>query len=269
MTHPIVQSAAIIRARNPFFRVVYDPHGAGIPVPALFCADSAILASWSTQQRSVLHDPNTMMLCIALLQQYAWTALSGPIAMYVLTQRVPSLAGETCAIGMANGYPDGLVLRDGGFFTTHADPAQTHPDVRGVLDRDGLRVALRAQIVAHFMPVVEFLQATYGVSAASLWVVVADMTVQYLVQVMGMVAGVDVAQIQHEANALVADPAHPLARRPPRLLVVPDGAGARIFHQRESCCFVYRRPGTPLCRVCPRRSTADQLAALRAYVRGT
>lgn len=266
--HPLHTSLAQVRALSPYFQIATTDVLSGVTIAQLYDLNGVAWRQLQDVQQRELGDVSLNMLVGAVIQSYTWPVLSGPIVCYVMTHRVPVLDATMTAVRIQNDYPELLQLQSSQFFCVADDTAALHPDAIVVPSHDALRATLRQQITAHFAPLVDAICLQTGISAKSLWVRVADASAGVVVRALDMMGGVAPATIHAEAQALVGDADASLYCRRVETTVIAHQPYDRVFHDRVSCCYWYKRPHGGVCMTCPHRTREERVAALTAYVCG-
>lgn len=266
--HPLDKSLAQVRALSPYFQIQLSHTPSGVTIGQLCQIDGAAWGQLQAVQQRELGNVSHNMLVGAVVQSYTWPVLSGPIVCYLLTNRVPVLSAEMTSVRIRNDYPELLEVHSTRFFCLATDLAAQHPDAIVVADRAALRHELRQQITHHFAPLIDALCDATGIAAKSLWVRVADASAGVVVRALDMVGGIAPEAIQEEAQALVGDADALLYCRRVDTTVITHQSCDRVFHDRVSCCYWYKRPSGGLCMTCPQRSRKERVTALTAYVCG-
>jgi len=184
-------------------------------------------------------------------------AYAGGLA-FGAARRVPDLDPASLAVRLhPGGWPQGLALLGDGFACLPDDPSAGHPAVTVVDGEAALAAVLRDRVAEHAAAFHAAYVPDVKIGSLQRWGMLTDL-LDTALWASGRDSG---AEEQGVADArLVLDGTYPPFTGPSRTYRLVDGAGRGMWaRRRESCCFLFRVPGTRACFTCPRVSDAERV----------
>jgi hypothetical protein len=262
---PFVRVYDDLRARDPSLHVELGvPAGPGwIAGADLRVAEAGPFHALLLRIGECARTSDRRTIAASFAMRFGW-ASGMAIAPYLRAACVPEVALDTTSFRFrASTFFEYAALHDPRGWVIAGDPRARHPSIATVADRDGLRRALRATLVAQASPVVEALYRWSGFARRGTW---GMLTSAWASQFTAIAEPRDDQRgLVPELDAFFAGDDLAFATRP-RLHAVSMAGAAHLYQRRASCCRLYLLPGGDLCASCPLVGDEERLARNRAWM---
>jgi hypothetical protein len=192
-----------------------------------------------------------------LLKNCLWRALTPAVGAFLLDRRLPDLSAQNLALSFdQNGYPLGLVLREGRFAALPTDPAAGHPDAVVLSSDRELLTWGQNRLAEHNLPPLfdALRRSRPRRGKRALWGTAVDVICEAFMYVGGWL-GCQQEALGYAEIMLSGDT--PLSG-PTNYFTLQYGGGSELTRVRNTCCLYYKL-GDGACSTCPRTTHEERL----------